>query len=297
MITWCLVFALNAAQSARVGFTISLAAAGCCVLWRIGQQVRNTTLVPVWRWSVVAGMAVVAVETLSPAASVQQWRFVAATVTVCPAIAMLGAKRPQSGAWQWVVLSLWIVLAMPAVEYWLRDAADVRLSRLRQAFLFGLILLSWCNAALGRYGGPATLLAIAQALLFAPHLGWTTAAWNDATAMAAIVAANVGIGWGRDFGRLSPRRPQELPQQHAWRDFRDLFGLFWSLRLAERFNVDARRAGWPERLGWTGFTATDEDADSETLLTSASPDVVRQNFANLLRRFVSTEWLAHRWPG
>ncbi len=121
--------------------------------------------------------------------------------------------------------------------------------------------------------------------------------------MTAAGAATAGLGlWcGRTFGESSPRRSQELPQQHAWRDFRDMFGLFWSLRLAERFNIDAERSGWSERLGFNGFVAardhaTEADAAGFAPLAEPSSAPVRQTLANLLRRFTSPDWLEQRWP-
>ena len=39
--------------------------------------------------------------------------FAAAMIVFCPAMALLGAKRPQDKPWQLIVLSLWGILALP----------------------------------------------------------------------------------------------------------------------------------------------------------------------------------------
>jgi hypothetical protein len=62
----------------------------------------------------------------------------------------------------------------------------------------------------------------------------------------------------------------------VWLDFRDRFGLTWSLRMREQFNRAASNAGWHARLGWSGLQGPKEEI--------ALPDMLRTLQA-LLKRF------------
>jgi len=62
----------------------------------------------------------------------------------------------------------------------------------------------------------------------------------------------------------------------VWLDFRDRFGLTWSLRMREQFNRAASNAGWHARLGWSGLQGPKEEI--------AQPDMLRTLKA-LLKRF------------
>ncbi len=102
-------------------------------LWMIGQTalargyrpLHGTTLRAVWWWSFIALGTVVATELAIGIMQPQDnsWaeplRFIAAASTFCPLVALLGAKRPQDRAWQWIVLSFWVILALPAAQAWL----------------------------------------------------------------------------------------------------------------------------------------------------------------------------------
>ncbi|HEY2841351.1 MAG TPA: hypothetical protein VGJ26_19495, partial [Pirellulales bacterium] len=92
------------------------------VLLRAARQLRGTTLTAPLAWGGLALTAICGVELLALAAgeeSAIEWlqsaRFVAAVSSLCPAIALLGAKRPQSRAWQFIVLTLLGILALPAL--------------------------------------------------------------------------------------------------------------------------------------------------------------------------------------
>ena len=56
-------------------------------------------------------------------------RFAAAVLSFAPTMALLGAKRPQNGAWQFVVITLWAILALPAFEVLLRGRGEALAER------------------------------------------------------------------------------------------------------------------------------------------------------------------------
>jgi hypothetical protein len=87
------------------------------------RKLRGTTLVGSQVWLGTCLVAVAAVDiwqTLAVeranASAAEPLRFFAATLTFCPLMALMGAKRPQDRAWHFIVLSLWVVLALPAMH-------------------------------------------------------------------------------------------------------------------------------------------------------------------------------------
>ena len=97
---------------------IALAAAARCY-----RPTRGTTLRAVWWWAVLAMSVVAGPEAFiaaGPTANgggaggygenwIESLRLAAAAATFCPPVALFGAKRPQDRAWQWIVLSFWVV--------------------------------------------------------------------------------------------------------------------------------------------------------------------------------------------
>jgi hypothetical protein len=76
----------------------------------------------------------------------------------------------------------------------------------------------------------------------------------------------------------------------VWLDFRDAFGVVWSLRILERMNASATMYDWPVTLTWHGF----EPRASATHVDT--PSILEESFRTLLRRFVSPEWIEARLP-
>src|SRR5688572_28769044 len=100
---------------------------------------RGTTLIGAWWWAIAAAVALAAVA-LDGSGPL---RFAAACLTLCPTVAVLGAKRPQDRAWHWVVLSLWIVLCIAAINaaFFHPSRGAVELHSAQTAFLVVLVLL------------------------------------------------------------------------------------------------------------------------------------------------------------
>ena len=257
------------------------------------RALRGTTLVAPWHWSLVSLLAIVGCEVLvaGGASPAPEWvaplRFVAAMSTFCPIMALLGAKRPQDRAWQFIVFSLWVVLSLPAGEWLLFGGVQ----ELHPAHFWFLVLLTGVGAANGistRFWLSGLLYCAGQLALVGRYLGTMPAlAANDWAPLAGVSA--LVLAWSLVALGVPPPRRADNPLDRVWRDFRDAFGAVWALRVAERINSAATMYCWPVRLDWRGFrnAATHEPVDEV-------PAVVVESLRSLLRRFVSPEWIDAR---
>ncbi len=101
----------------------------------------------------------------------------------------------------------------------------------------------------------------------------------------------------------------------VWLDFRDAYGLAWGVRVMERIEALLQSSGVPTRLQWNGFRSAAADfSEGDDLKrphsaldqtdAAAAPDLVtgenltmaavEPGIRNLLRRFVSNEWIDSR---
>jgi hypothetical protein len=218
--------------------------------------------------------------------------FFAACGTLCPFVALIGAKRPQHSAWSFVVLAFWGMISLPAVEViLLHPGQDLEINSIRSLFLLGLIVAELCNFVLTRYGISSLLLAAAQFFWLGPWLPWRfSPMWLDReVAGQLLVSAAVISAW-----LISLRETRAANTYDSlWCDFRDSFGLFWSLRLIERVNDTAKQAGWDFDLGWSGFR-TKSDFQPLSKLPPEIDAALRNCLQGSLRRFVSQEWITQR---
>jgi hypothetical protein len=284
----------------------SLVAAAICLgsLLSGYRHVTETTLRACWIWCLVSLVALtlaamLALGPLEPGPAMESHlRHAAGITTFCPLMALLGAKRPQDRAWQFIVLSLWIVLMLPSLASLVdRPEATLGLHGARQWFLAVLIAVGLFNGIATRYWPSSLLAAAAQVLLLASFLPWldeqfqqglwaSRAVYSSALACLAVAAVLRAAGW--------PRRPKVTePLDRLWLDFRDRFGAVWGLRVAERMMAAAHLLKWPLRLGWHGFSPTDPAADLRNL-PPETRRAVEKSLRTLLRRFVSSAWIAQR---
>jgi hypothetical protein len=294
--------------------TTMLAAAllGLGMLVRGRPALVGTTLVAPWWWSTSVLVTVTTLEVLvtitvsaattgtNAGGTAPVWtthvELVAAALTFCPLMALLGAKRPQDRAWQFIVLSLAIVLLLPAAEALLfRPGAAVAMHAARRWFLVILLTVTLVTGLPTRRWLATVLLVAGQVLLLGEHVpgvGCVTAAleeWRVPMGMVLVALALVAAAhpW--------PSQPTGLaPWDRTWLDFRDAFGTLWGLRVLERFNDTARRSNWPVRLNWGGyeFERVEPTTEPSVELTAA----MRAAMASLLWRFVPSDWLDRRWP-
>jgi hypothetical protein len=135
------------------------------------------------------------------------------------------------------------------------------------------------------------LLAAAQFFWLGPWLPWRFAPlWLDREVAGQLcLSAAIISAW-----LISLRETKMNNAFDAiWSDFRDSFGLFWSLRLIERVNDTAKQAGWDFDLGWSGFR-TKSDFQPLSVLPPEIDAALRNCLQGSLRRFVSPEWIAQR---
>ncbi|MDP6718054.1 MAG: hypothetical protein QGF59_05360 [Pirellulaceae bacterium] len=282
--------------------TLLLAAVGTVAVAATCRKLRGTTLVGSQVWLGTCLVAVAAVEiwqTLAVeranASAAEPLQFFVATLTFCPLMALMGAKRPQDRAWHFIVLSLWIVLALPAMHVGLlRSGQTLSTPSPLAWFMLGLIVIGFFNRLLTPAWIGGLLFACGQTSLLAGHLPLVGNVPGidrypcELTGLGLIAASAVLSWW------LSRRRrPSAEPLDRLWLEFRDLFGVLWALRLAERVNSAAALTNSDLVLRWSGFQTSAGGRITESL----SPDairILRQGLENLLRRFVSRAWIAER---
>ena len=279
-------------------------AAGLAVLLRVRRAIQETTLASAWWWSLAALVSWSGASLLQLSAPL---RFAAIAMSFCPTVALIGAKRPQHLAWNFVVVSLWAIVILPSAEnLFLHPGRPVEMGDARGWFLWILILLAPMNFVPTRHWSAAILLACGQIAAFGPHLpllrsdwvadcvtrlglpGWFAA--SDLAGLLLAVAAMIAA-WAR---RLTSSSGQSCHAYDAlWLDFRDTFGLFWSLRVQERVNAAARQFDWPFDLAWSGFRSRSDGAPLAAIDPAIEP-ALRTTLRGLLRRFVSNHWIAER---
>lgn len=274
--------------------TGALAVAGMATLVWLKPALRGTTLVAPWFWSAGSLAAISATEIvvgLTASSPLQPWivplRFAAAMSSFCPTMALLGAKRPQDRAWQFIVFSLWAILSLPSLE-WLLFGGVQEMHPARFWFLAILTGAGALNGTGTRFWPSSWLVCVAQMALVMPYFSatqsWLSAAGGPQLGLLAIVLA-----WGLHAAGL-PRATAGPRLDRVWLDFRDAFGVVWSLRVADRVNTAATMVGWPVTLGWHGFRSSDGSAAGEFEM----PAPVEESFRAILRRFVSPDWIDGR---
>lgn len=277
---------------------IALTLLGCSVLLGTWRRLAGTTLTGTWYWTLASTLAIGVTESLlyhtpSTAAWFAPVRFAIVTTCFCPLMALLGAKRPQHRAWHFVVLALWAILVLPAAESLvLRHGQMPDVRGARSWFMLALIAVGLVNYLPTRCWLAGLVLAAAQACMLAEFLPMIRhfqdrgialvgfAAWVTALIIMAVVART--------------RSPRREPLDAVWLDFRDSFGTLWALRVAERINAAAAVSDWPISLSWAGFRFDDAKCRGWAELPDNVRHDLRQTLDNLLRRFVSQDWIAAR---
>jgi hypothetical protein len=257
------------------------------------RRLRGTTLTAPALWAVASLAAIGIVEACLAwrGAAVEPltaslWRYAAAVSTFCPVMAVLGAKRPQDGAWQWVVLSLWIILLVPAGQAMAANSGDrLELFSAWRLLIGGLIAMGLLNYLPTRHAAAAILLAIGQSLLFAPFFGAADSlAWRRVGMMGVLGAAALVLESSRRRARLTSGDAESTPfnqLNERWFALRDGWGAFWGLRILQRVNQSAELGRWPMGLAWwDGFSTPATTTDSKELAQQ-----IQQTFESLLWRF------------
>ena len=243
------------------------------------RHLAGTTLLAPWAWAVAVVGFWFTVELWNATSVVPTaLRYLTLAGTLCPMMALMGAKRPQDRGWQWIVLSLWCVLAIPVGQHFMfTPSQPFALFAAWPIFLFVLIGLELLNYLPTRYAPSAMLFVVAQSILVAEVLDWfETPLTSSAAAWLTFVA--IAVAW-----LFSPQSPAPNPQPPTsrWLHFRNTFGAFWALRILQRVNQTAEIQDWPVRLEWSGFRELPGRSDP------LPEEAVEKCLDTLLRRFGS----------
>src|SRR5262249_24210767 len=113
------------------------------VAWRAN---RRTALCQAlnWAWAAWAAWTATAVADATAATSGDWLRYLALCLTGCAGVAVLGARRPGVGAWNFVVFGLLAVMLLPVAEG-LVLTGSLHLDGLRIVFLGGTLAVVALN--------------------------------------------------------------------------------------------------------------------------------------------------------
>ena len=273
---------------------IILALVNLALLVRHWPGVRGSTLVGPWVWCMIAIAAVAAAEVVIYLNGNDSWaqplRYAAAMGTFCPAKAVLGAKRPQNRGWMWVVITLWLVLATPAIQAALfHSDGDVNPFVAWKILIAILLVLEAINWAFSRHRISVFLVILAQLMLLWPHMIHTIAAADFAIGAQVLIAIVL-------LSALEPNARQRAvsdPIQSVWQRFTSAYGTFWTFRVMSLLNQAAETSGWRVRAMPHGLVVVDspQDIDDLSELNDEERRALVQTLRNTLRRFVSREEL------
>jgi hypothetical protein len=247
---------------------------------------RRTTLLHAVAWAFAAWVAWLGAAAFAGAAvgtaQRETARYLALALTGCAGVAVLGARRPGVGAWNFVLLGLLAVMLLPLAEGLLLGGRP--LDTLRLVFLGATLAVGVLNYLPTRLALGALLLALGG--------GWEVAAL--AGGVASPPGGDVEPGWLcvglAPWGTLLGvrRRAARSDFDLLWLEFRDRFGLVWGQRVREQFNNAAAHAGWPVTLYWQGLVLAPGAARPEPAARAEMTATLRA----LLNRFGPDEGAA-----
>ena len=255
-------------------------------------RIRNTTLVAPALWLAISLVCslLLSLGFIVNGGSLPNERlllFITANSSFCPQMALFGAKRPQDRGWQIIVATLWVVLSIPVLQS-LAFSSDgfFETHGMWRVFLWVLIAYGFVNHFLTKFVVAAFFMLVGQLAIFAPFL------WRDQSSPQTCLAAfQVALVISLISARGASKKMTQLdlhPMDRVWHDFRDMFGMVWSLRIIERVNHLATQEKWGVQLSWSGFTPDDQLGNSQ-LATD-----VEKCLRTLLRRFVDSNWIDAR---
>ncbi len=280
---------LSPPRKKRVMVNLLIALSVTILLVTLRARVKGTTLLASWIWAIVSiwSIAIARFFESSPEVS-----YCASVLIFCPVMSALGARRPQNRAWEFITASLWIILALPALEVlFARQGESFDVRGLRSWFFVVLIFVSVSNIALSRFWICGILVGIAQVLLVSEFLPtWFQFSTEFSETIALVVAAIAII-----LACLlrAPDRSSRSGIDRIWLRYRDTFGGLWAVRTCESINAYARMQDWEIRLTWDAFVALDGQPWSDHAGSSDEELMKRINLLlkNQLHRFVDDTWI------
>ncbi|MBE73543.1 MAG: hypothetical protein CMM04_03795 [Rhodopirellula sp.] len=252
-------------------------------------RVKGTTLVASWIWTAVSIWSIAMVQFFESSPEVN---YCASVLVFCPVMSTLGARRPQNRAWEFITASLWIILALPALEVlFARQGESFDVRGLRSWFFVVLIFISVSNIALSRFWISGILFGVVQTLLVSEFLPTWIQFSMESSATVALVVAAIAIGLAC-FLPVTDRTGRSGIDR-IWLRYRDTFGGLWAVRTCESINAYARMQDWEIRLTWDAFVSVDGQpwADHELSSDSELVEKIHLLLKNQLRRFVDDAWI------
>jgi hypothetical protein len=232
-------------------------------LWRAWQANRQTTLRATLAWAMAActcwGYAAWS-EVQEPLAL-----YLALSLTGCAAVAVLGARRPGVGAWNFVVVGLLAVLLLPVAEGWGRP----RLQTSHLLFLAAVLAVGLLNYLPTRFGPAAAVLGAGCTAGLARLAGESGDAFP-----ALAVSLTPWLALGCASWSAQPREAVD----RLWLAFRDRFGFVWGQRLRDQFNRAAANAAWAISLSWTGLRPATQGTIPESAVVLATLRAILKRF-------------------
>jgi hypothetical protein len=262
------------------------------ILCRALNSLRQTTLAAPIAWclpAIVAALPAYYHNYRDDVFDGTYYRYTDTVLLIAPTLALLGAKRPQNWAWQFIVLTLMCVLLLPVAQAW---AFGERRPTVPVIYLWLIaihVIVGVTNFLPTRFAGPAILFGVAQLVMAWEHyFTLPPAAFGPWPSTLLCLAGSLIWAW------FIAKRTSRFPPgwDRLWRDFRDAYGLVWGVRVAERLDVAAKQHGWPVEFAWSGLVVKTE---SGTLDADVQHRIERE-LRSHLRRFVSHDWIARRMP-
>jgi hypothetical protein len=238
---------------------------------------RRSTLVHALSWTTAAWLGWSLLVCSSDIWHAAAARYFAICLTACAGIAVLGARRPIVGPWNFVLLGLLAVLLLPLVEH--ATLETPLLDPLRLAFLAGTLFVGVLNYLPTRLALPVLLVGFeAAGELLALLQAGVDMEWDllQVHVRAWVWPAALWIAWG--IMRQRPGAPTGLDR--FWLDFRDSYGLMWGQRVREQFNQACKNNDWPVVLRWSGLRRTQRDqampAEQQTAIVELLQGILRR---------------------
>jgi hypothetical protein len=234
--------------------------------WPIGIAWRasaGTTLRPTVAWAGAAWAAwLLAAMTRGDVAA-----YLALSLSGCAGAAVLGARRPGVGAWNFVVIGLFAVLGLPVAQF----RGTLRVEAAQVLFLGAVLAVPVLNYLPTRLASGVVLSGLGCAGELARLFG--------ASFAPAPEVAHLCLAAGPWLALVTRRRDGTRPEfDRTWLRFRDRFGFVWGQRAREQFNNAVGNVGWAVRLKWHGLEGTEAGP------TPSADDLLRM-LGGVLKRF------------
>jgi len=259
--------------------------------WRMVAGTTVTTVRPWWLLAVVTGVITAVSEWIDSSWIHRDYLYATLAMTsTLPPIAVLGARRPTCRAWpMFVLLPLLVVLSWPVINvgFLTRGAKPLELET-ASVLVYGLVIVMGYGNFMGtRLSLPALFAGLALLVLQISLSRLPD--WNaeEITLYQHVSTILLGMSARLALSILSICSRADDGVNRVWQDFVTLYGLVWSRRLLDRFQVLVDKHQWPCRLMASGIEWTSTPTPETRL-------AVEQALRWFLRRFVDPAWIDQR---